>query len=142
MFGLCLQIPQSDALKRDVEEMIDFVKLQGNVEIRDDPYWNSKYEWFENMPIALKNDLSKSDLVIVKGDANYRKLVGERKYEIDQQFSELVDYFPSKSLVAMRGLKCELCVGLSRSIEEQQQKQNPKWKVDGTKGVIQFHLKK
>jgi uncharacterized protein with ATP-grasp and redox domains len=131
----------SDAIPADVAEMCVEMNVQ-NIEICSDTYWNSPSEWFERMPASLSDHFARADLVIVKGDANYRKLVGARKYDETVTFEETVDYFPSKAVCAIRGLKCELCVGVPAEVRAEQAKQSPTWNVDGTRGVIQFHAKK
>jgi hypothetical protein len=50
----------------------------------------------------------------------------------------LVRYFPSAALCAIRGIKCELVVGVSDDVVQQQQRIHADWKVDGSRGVIQF----
>ncbi len=74
----------------------------------------------------------------MKGDANYRKLVGERKYPVDYSFAQCVSYFPCAHVCALRGLKCELVVGVPLAVAQEQQQLNSNWRVDGTRGVIQF----
>lgn len=46
-------------------------------------------------------------MVFVKGDANYRRLIGDRLWETDTLFSDVAGYFPTR-LCALRTLKAEL----------------------------------
>lgn len=81
-------------------------------------------------------------MTIVKGDANYRKLVGERKYAVDASFAQCVAYFPCAHVCALRGLKCDLVVGVPQDVAQRQQQMHADWRVDGTRGVIQFASRK
>ena len=131
----------------DVESLARFMgifegPIMKAIDIMDHTYWNTQFEWFDRFPDELaRHFASSSDLTIVKGDANYRKLVGGRKYPVDEPFAPLVEYFPAKAVCALRGLKCELVVGVSQEIAKQQAAVNPDWKVDGSRGVIQFAKK-
>lgn len=58
--------------------------------------------------LSLKQELSEeSSMVFVKGDANYRRLIGDRLWPTDTPFSEVASYFPTR-LCALRTLKAEL----------------------------------
>lgn len=48
-----------------------------------------------------------SALVFLKGDANYRRLIGDRLWQTDTPFADVAGYFPTK-LCALRTLKAEL----------------------------------
>lgn len=130
----------SDATRSNVEELLEYVCLREDprIVVHDDVYWNSAWEWFEGMPDTLCNEFRASSLTLVKGDANYRKLVGERHYAMDTPFAKLVDYFPCPVVGALRGLKCELVVGVPLGVCEAHRNLNRNWNVDGSRGVIQF----
>lgn len=46
-------------------------------------------------------------MVFLKGDANYRRLIGDRRWPTNTPFSDVAGYFPTK-LCALRTLKAEL----------------------------------
>lgn len=133
----------SDAMRGNVEELLEYMGLREDprIFIHDDVYWNSAWEWFDEMPAHLCNEFRASSLTIVKGDANYRKLVGERHYAMDHSFASLVEYFPCPAVGALRGLKCELVVGVPLPICKAHAQANPQWNVDGSRGVIQFAVR-
>lgn len=56
---------------------------------------------------APKDLRDESALVFLKGDANYRRLIGDRLWPTDTPFSDVAGYFPAK-LCALRTLKAEL----------------------------------
>ena len=92
------------------------------------------------MPEDLCATLARSDLVISKGDANYRRLIGDCHWDPTTPFESAAGYFPA-TIVALRTLKAELIVGLAPGQAEQLQTEDPSWRVNGKRGVIQF-LKK
>ncbi len=93
--------------------------------------------FFHEMPEDLKATLARVDLVISKGDANYRRLVGDCHWDPTTPFQIAAGYFPT-TLVALRTLKAELIVGLKPGEAERFQAQDPAWRVNGKRGVIQF----
>lgn len=91
--------------------------------------------YFE-LPDDLNADLAAADLVLVKGDANYRRLLGDAHWPPTTPFAEAVDYFPT-ALVALRTLKAELIVGLRPGQAEALAAADRDWLVNGRRGVIQ-----
>jgi hypothetical protein len=83
------------------------------------------------------SELSTSDLVFSKGDANYRRLSGDLDWAPTTPFQDVVGYFPT-ALLALRVLKAELALGLSASQVQQLDNQDPEWRANGQWAVIQF----
>jgi len=77
--------------------------------------------------------------VIVKGDANYRRLLGDARWPHTTPFAHAIRYFPSP-LVVLRTLKAEIIVGLQPGQAEQLQAEDPAWLVNGKRGIIQARL--
>jgi hypothetical protein len=82
-------------------------------------------------------ELARADLVISKGDANYRRLLGDRHWAFTTPFDEVVSYFPAPVL-ALRTLKAEVACGLSAEQVEHLDNTHPDWLTSGEWGVIQF----
>lgn len=99
-------------------------------------FWNSPLPMWE-IPPPLREDLSGSDLLISKGDANYRRLLGDRHWDFTTPFQQVVDYLPFP-LVALRTLKAELALGLDPGQIKEITNQDPNWQVNGKWGVVQF----
>ncbi len=89
------------------------------------------------MPPELQFNLAPASLVICKGDANYRRLLGDCHWLPSTPFDAVVSYFPAP-LVALRTLKAELIVGLRPGEAERYQIQDPEWLTNGQRGVVQF----
>jgi hypothetical protein len=90
-------------------------------------------------PDDLFASLARFDLVLIKGDANYRRLVGDAHWPTTTPFAAATAYFPA-SLVALRTMKSELIVGLDPGQAEAAAAQDPDWMVNGKRGVIQARL--
>ena len=75
------------------------------------------------------------DLVIVKGDMNYRRLVGDRNYDIYDMLEEKVSYV-GKPLLVLRSLKSNVFMAGSRAKDIQYV--DPDWKISGKYGEIHF----
>jgi len=145
----------SDALKKDVMETISFLAddddanvttigrrliefmAAGRLSLQDDWFWNSPLAAWE-MPEALRRDLAKADLLISKGDANYRRWLGDRHWPFTTPFGDVVAYTPAP-LAALRTLKAEVMVGLTEETLRQVSQADPDWLANGSWGVIQYH---
>ncbi|CAM9690462.1 unnamed protein product, partial [Laminaria digitata] len=86
---------------------------------------------------AAKDLGGESALVFVKGDANYRRLIGDRLWPTDTPFSDVAGYFPTR-LCALRTLKAELGCGMPKEATERGAQQHEDWMVNGRCGCIQL----
>ncbi len=77
-----------------------------------------------------------SDLLIFKGDANYRRLFGDRIIPFNHNVSDFTNYLPAKS-VAIRILKSELMLGLEKNKETELFNSDKDWLGNGKYGIIQ-----
>jgi uncharacterized protein with ATP-grasp and redox domains len=102
------------------------------------PYWNSsRFLW--EMPGHLADMFKGTRLVIVKGDANYRRMIGDALWPADTPFADVVGYFPAP-LLALRTLKSDPLVGLQVGLAATLDGVDAKWRVNGKRGVMQFSL--
>ncbi|MBI5651914.1 MAG: protein-glutamate O-methyltransferase family protein [Chloroflexi bacterium] len=129
---------QADARElRDLAARIQIARTENRMILTDHFFWTT-YHFFHEFPDDLRADLARARLVIVKGDANYRRLIGDCKWNPLTPFALATDYFPAP-VVAIRTLKGELIVGLRDGDAERVRAQDPDWLVNGSRGVIQFH---
>jgi hypothetical protein len=101
-----------------------------------DSFWNSTY-FLWRLPSRLQKVFDGGSLAIFKGDANYRRMTGDALWSPATPFSEVAGYFPNPML-ALRTLKSDTIVGLPSGRAEQLDAEDPKWRVNGKRGVIQF----
>ena len=105
----------SDAMPTDVLLTIDQLQKASGNAIQDwgrrlerdlaarrliletDPFWTTCL-MFRQMPAHLRQGLSHSALVLIKGDVNYRRLLGDRAWPHTTRMEEVCSYFPRYSL--------------------------------------------
>jgi hypothetical protein len=95
--------------------------------------------FFFQLPADLHALLAGADLVVAKGDANYRRLLGDAHWPPTASFERATRYFPTR-LVALRTLKAEIIVGLEPGEAERLRAEDPSWLVNGKRGVVQARL--
>lgn len=95
------------------------------------------YKMFDDMPYDFFRNLQTFDLTIVKGDANYRRVVGDRHWDFSSAIDTIVKYFPT-NLLLLRTLKSEMVVGLNKEQVENLNRKYENWLVKGFCGVVQL----
>lgn len=144
----------SDAMILDVHQTIEFFaksnnwdvtflanRLQeylelGKLVLSSDYFWTSPLAFWE-MPDVIRNDLAASNLTIIKGDANYRRLLGDRHWNYTTNINDIISYFPAP-LLALRTLKSEVAAGIKPEIIEKVAPSDTNWLTNGQWGVIQL----
>jgi uncharacterized protein with ATP-grasp and redox domains len=108
----------------------------GRLVLHDDTFWTSPLAMWA-LPRRLQDEFMESELVITKGDLNYRRLLGDRHWPFTMPFTAVVDYFAAP-LLALRTCKSEVIVGLEPGQPDAAAEEDPDWLVNGQWGVIQF----
>lgn len=143
----------SDATSADVQHTIAFLasdadaglramgmRLQTALEdsrlhLQTHPFWTSPLPLW-HIPDDLVQALAAATLVISKGDANYRRALGDAHWPYDTPFAEIVSYFPVP-IVFLRTCKAEVMAGLAPGQAEELAQRDPHWLVNGEWGVMQ-----
>lgn len=146
----------SDALIKNVQQTITFLQDEtdgavqalgnrllryleaGRLVLRQDFFWTAPLSFWE-MPSALRDDLAAAHLIISKGDANYRRALGDCHWPYHTPFDDIAGYFPAPFL-ALRTLKSEIVAGLSPQQPAHLTAQDPDWLTNGHWGVIQLAI--
>lgn len=146
----------SDALPKDVEGSILFLEAAKQSEVvalgrrlrrhlgtqklilRPSYFWNSPLDGWQ-MPEQLGKEIGNADLVFCKGDAHYRRLLGDRHWPYITPFVEISTYFPAP-LAALRTLKSELVCGLKLGQAEKVARVDPDWMINGRWGLVQSNI--
>ncbi|MFS1300864.1 damage-control phosphatase ARMT1 family protein [Streptosporangium longisporum] len=91
---------------------------------------------YREMPVGMRDDFASASLTIMKGDLNYRRLVGDRAWPHTTPFAETTAYFPGP-VAALRTLKSEVAVGLTGGTVEALERTGRPWLTTGTHALIQ-----
>ncbi|MGQ9630878.1 MAG: damage-control phosphatase ARMT1 family protein [bacterium] len=124
--------PRMEELGERISDYID----DGRLILRDDPFWNT-FLMFDEMTSEVERDLSESDLVILKGDVNYRRLLMDRHWPPTTLVEEVASYFPTSFLI-LRTLKGEIIAGLKEGEAESLAVEDPQWLLNGKRGIVQL----
>lgn len=110
----------------------------GSWKCHEDDFWVQPLPMWE-MTEPLRTDMKeRCDLAFVKGDANYRRLLGDRVWEFTDAFTDVVGaYFPCP-ICALRTLKAELGCGMNAEQVEKAKALDDNWLVNGRFGVVQY----
>ncbi|WP_344489954.1 damage-control phosphatase ARMT1 family protein [Glycomyces endophyticus] len=93
---------------------------------------------YRTLPTDLAAEFAAAKLVILKGDLNYRRLVGDRRWDPATPFAEAAGYFPGP-VAALRTAKSDLAVGVDPARLAELDAAAPDWRLTGTRAFIQVH---
>ncbi len=144
----------SDATIKDVQQTIHFLQTDkdvttrkfgerlarhmesGKLQCHSHLFWTSPhYMWM--MPEDLHKFLAPAHLVISKGDANYRRSLGDVHWPHHTPIAKIISYFPAPILF-LRTCKSNLVAGLEHGKAEEVERQDPDWLANGKWGLIQY----
>ena len=144
----------SDATIEDIRQLCDFLRNQHDHEtqefavliedylkssriiIKDHSFWNAPLHFYE-MPLTLYLELEKSDMIVFKGDANYRRIFGDKELPLSLKTEDLAHYLPTNSMT-IRILKSEIITGLSTHEISEVNHFEQDWLISGKYGLIQL----
>ncbi|KAJ1732232.1 Hairy/enhancer-of-split with YRPW motif protein 2 [Coemansia sp. Benny D160-2] len=117
----------------------------GTWELRDELFWTCPYG-FRYLPTIGKDvwegELTKADVVIFKGDLNYRKLVYDQQWPVSTPFVEAIGPIATDpnapAIVALRTSKCDTISGVAPDRAEALFKERKDWMYCGQYGIIQL----
>jgi uncharacterized protein with ATP-grasp and redox domains len=117
-------------------ERLQAALTAGRLRFAPDLYWNSsRFLW--DTPRRLASLFDGAQLVVIKGDANYRRMVGDALWTPETPLDGVMDYFPAPVL-ALRTLKSDPIVGLPPGMAQKLDAADKEWRINGRRGIIQF----
>lgn len=145
---ICEKSEEKEAIQFFRSKVLSYV-ASGKLTTQHHPFWTScENFWAIPQQKDLYQELSKSNLVIFKGDLNYRKLVGDLDWDTTTPFVEAIQDLASSKLpvLALRTCKADVVVGLPKGlnaklIEEYKSQGNEVgefWTASGKWAVISF----
>ncbi len=127
---------KEDTNLRTLGEELEKLIETNTLIIKKHYFWNGPCG-FPEMPQDIVKTLSRSDLTIIKGDANYRRLISDRKWNFSTPMEKITYYFPSDFAI-LRTMKSELIVGIDSNRVNELYTEDPSWLINGKRGIIQL----
>jgi hypothetical protein len=124
---------QSDCVDRLARAVAD-----GRLQLVAHPYWNGPLSLTE-LPADLRATFASARLVVLKGDANYRRALNDALWPSEVPFAHVTADFPAP-LLALRTLKSDTLksdpiVDLLPGRAAELEREDAEWRVNGRRGV-------
>ncbi|MCG6496674.1 protein-glutamate O-methyltransferase family protein [Kitasatospora sp. A2-31] len=111
----------------------------GALVVRTHPFFCAPLP-YRDMPADLRAELTGAAMTVLKGDLNYRRLVGDQLWPPTTSFIGTAGHFPS-SVVALRTLKSDVIVGVDPATVARLDGSGTPWRTDGRHAVVQVALR-
>lgn len=115
---------------------LDQALAEGRLRLQPHWFWNGPCHYPE-LPADLAGALAEADLVVFKGDVNYRRLLSDRCWPHHADTAAIVAYLPAPALI-LRTLKSEIVTGLAPGQAAALAQRDPHWLINGRRGLIQL----
>jgi hypothetical protein len=142
----------SDAIVADVWQLVSAMRQRGGatghlgerltcafdngqLRVLPDFFWNGP-RFFWDRPARISAELDAATMVIFKGDANYRRVIGDALWAPETALADVTGYFAAP-LLLLRTMKSDAVVGLSGVDVAELDAADPAWRVNARRGVIQ-----
>lgn len=125
------------AVRHVGESLREFV-YTGRLKVEEDAYWclpATSPHW--EMPAAVEEKLGRSKMVFVKGDEQYRRLLGDREWPWATAAEEVMGYW-HVPVCALRVLESTAGCGINPLLSTHASKLDPRFMTSGKWGMIQF----
>lgn len=149
----------SDVTRKDVDSLLNLMEQEGLTELTlrwkkyfqdgiwtlyDEKYWTTPFDYndMKDRDSALFNSLSQSQLIIFKGDLNYRKLLGDINWDHSEKFEIALRAFRPTNILTLRTIKCDLICGLPPGKTKELTEKDPIWMRTGEYGLIKLYVHK
>jgi hypothetical protein len=121
----------------EIAHRLHTAMAQGSVRLYPHEFYCAPWS-FHRMPADLAAQFERASMTILKGDLNYRRLVGDRDWAPSTPFADVASYFPG-SLTVLRTLTSDVITGLDPATVTDLDATGQPWRTDGSHGLIQVH---
>lgn len=128
------QDPDAQRLGAQLESQLE----QGRLRLAPDAWWNSSHFLYA-LPPRLQIEFARARLALIKGDANYRRMVYDTVWPTETPLRNIAGHFPCP-LLAPRTLKSDPVVGLAPGLAGRLDSIDADWRVNGKRAVLQGTL--
>jgi uncharacterized protein with ATP-grasp and redox domains len=119
---------------RELGARLEQYQRAGRLAAHTHPFWTTCL-FFSQFPPDLAQTLAEADLLLCKGDVNYRRLLEDRHWPPTTDLAAVTRFMPAP-FVSLRTLKGELIVGLPEGLAESLDQRDPTWLINGKRGLI------
>jgi uncharacterized protein with ATP-grasp and redox domains len=135
VWALIVALRARSKMQKALAERLENAFLDGRLRVAPDGYWNGpRFLW--QRPARLSRELDRADVVLLKGDANYRRALGDALWPSQVTFAEATAYGPAP-LVCLRTMKSDSLAGIAEERIAALDAADPAWRVNGRRGLIQ-----
>ncbi|MDR1933582.1 MAG: protein-glutamate O-methyltransferase family protein [Spirochaetales bacterium] len=106
----------------------------GRLRLADHYFWNGP-KHFPKMPQEIREDLAGADVTLLKGDANFRRMIEDRSWPFSVNLETLTGWFPGNYAI-LRTLKSEAATDIPGGLSARMDAQDPGWLTNGRWGFI------
>ncbi|RKE18234.1 damage-control phosphatase ARMT1 family protein [Streptomyces sp. TLI_171] len=92
---------------------------------------------YRDLPADLRAEFAEATLTLLKGDLNYRRLVGDRYWPATTPFAAVAGYFPTP-VAALRTLKSDVVTGLDAATVARLDASGAHWRTGGRHALVQL----
>lgn len=143
----------SDAMPRDVWDLLERMRVRGGTflgpltdhlyacfqvgrfVLAPDPFWSGpRFLW--QLPAHLRAAFASATIVVLKGDVNYRRVLGDALWPPATPLAAVCTYAPAP-LLCLRTMKSDAVAGLPSGLAEALDATQPTWRIDGQRAVAQ-----
>ncbi|MDR3200566.1 MAG: protein-glutamate O-methyltransferase family protein [Spirochaetales bacterium] len=124
--------PHSARIGLDIQEFL----AGGRLRLTDHYFWNGP-KHFPEMPQEIKAELAGADVTLLKGDANFRRMIEDRSWPFSVNLEEITGWFPG-SYAILRTFKSEVAADISEELCARMNEQDPGWLTDGRWGCVRL----
>ena len=107
----------------------------GRLDVRTHWFWTAPFS-FHHLPPDLVAQVRAAAFVLLKGDLNYRRLLGDLWWPPTADFADATAYLPAPVSV-LRTLKSDVVAGLPGEVATRLERDEPDWRTSGRYAVIQ-----
>ncbi|WP_420628473.1 damage-control phosphatase ARMT1 family protein [Candidatus Leptofilum sp.] len=125
-----------DPILREAGQRLISYLVNGRLHLVTDPFWTSPHPLWQ-LPPTINQQLANANLLISKGDANYRRALGDAPWPHTTPFADIVSYLPTPALF-LRTCKSEVLAGLSTAQAAKMAQLDEDWLINGRWGVNQL----
>lgn len=138
VWRLLEQMRARPGVLRSLADHLDAAFAADRLALVPDPFWTGpRFLW--DAPAHVHAALASATVVVMKGDANYRRLIGDALWPAATTLAHVCAYLEAP-LVCLRTMKSDPVVGLPEGLADRLDATEPRWRIDGQRGLLQTYL--